>query len=340
MPSRDRQRDVHEKNLIEKALAEFLKSHQGLREWNDRRHREVIEKKLGSDDQTIELFEKMVHQNPHLAEILGFGTRVKISIPGKKEVENYAGQKYPSFLNIEGVSELEGYQKKCPVNSYVRMVFLTDVENDYLDRAIDAGELVITPSNIVKSKGLYNGKIEIQFQPSLLGITQAGAVIPIEVRLSSPIPVDGYYFVGFDLLTIPAVSTDVNPPTPPKPPKNSMANLPEMYEVHTADWDAAKEIDSEDDLVNVIKDPTSITSFINMDNKHYRRYVASYPKRLLEIKNLYKISATVIGVWLLEQVEKNAITDDSRRQLGNSIGRILLPLIDSLGGKLAELQKE
>jgi hypothetical protein len=45
-------------------------------------------------------------------------------------------------------------------------------------------------------------------------------------------------------------------------------------------------------------------------------------------------------VWLLEQVEKNAMTDDNRRQLGNSIGRILLPLIDSLGGKLAELQKE
>ena len=46
MTSRDRQRDVQQKELLEEALAEFLRKHPGLREWNERRPRAQSEAAL------------------------------------------------------------------------------------------------------------------------------------------------------------------------------------------------------------------------------------------------------------------------------------------------------
>jgi hypothetical protein len=46
-----------------------------------------------------------------------------------------------------------------------------------------------------------------------------------------------------------------------------------------------------------------------------------------------------MGLWLLEQVEKNSLEEEKRRSVSNSLGRLLLPMIDSLGSKLAELEQ-
>ena len=77
-----------------------------------------------------------------------------------------------------------------------------------------------------------------------------------------------------------------------------------------------------------------------MDNRHYTRYVYNNPKREHEIRGLYKISSTIMGLWLLEQVEKGSLEEEKRRPVSNSLGKLLLnPMIDSLGSKLAELEQ-
>jgi len=79
----------------------------------------------------------------------------------------------------------------------------------------------------------------------------------------------------------------------------------------------------------------------NLDprNRHYKRYVYANPKREQEVRNIYKISSTIMGLWLLEQVDKGDLEEPKRRTVSNSLGRLLLPLIDSLGSKLAELEQ-
>jgi hypothetical protein len=72
---------------------------------------------------------------------------------------------------------------------------------------------------------------------------------------------------------------------------------------------------------------------------HFARYVYNNPKREHEIRSLYKISSTIMGLWLLEQVEKGSLQEDNRRHVSNSLGRLLLPMIDSLGTRLAELEQ-
>jgi hypothetical protein len=88
-----------------------------------------------------------------------------------------------------------------------------------------------------------------------------------------------------------------------------------------------------------MKDNGSTTSLVNMDNRHYTRYVYNNPKREHEIRSLYKISSTIMGLWLLEQVEKGGLEEENRRAVSNSLGRLLLPMIDSLGTRLAELEQ-
>jgi hypothetical protein len=127
-------------------------------------------------------------------------------------------------------------------------------------------------------------------------------------------------------------------PTPPKPPKVTTTALPEIREIKKEKWSEDIEITSDEDVVKIMKDNQTITSLVNMDNRHYNRYVYNNPRREQEIRNLYKISSTIMGLWLLEQVEKNSLEEEKRRAVSNSLGRLLLPMIDSLGSKLAELE--
>ena len=165
MTSRDRQRDVQEKDFLESALADFLHKHPGLREWNERRHRETVEEQFTEESESIELFEKLVAQNPALAEILGIGLKIKVPRPGDQPTPKFDGQRFPAFLKLEDAHENDEFVKKCPQNSYCRVILLTDAENDYLVRAFEPGKLIIRPEALVKSTSLYNGRLELQLAP-------------------------------------------------------------------------------------------------------------------------------------------------------------------------------
>jgi hypothetical protein len=337
MTSRDRQRDVEEKELLESALAEFVRKHPGLREWNERRHRETVEEQFSEEDETIDLFEKLVAQNPALAEILGVGVKIKVPRPGDHPTPKFEGQRFPTFLKIEGADEGDDFIKKCPQNSYCRVILLTDAENDYLVRAFDPGKLIIRPDSLIKSHSLYNGHLEVQLEPDKT--YEVGHRIEVKVMLTSPNASEGYFSVRFWVEIDAPVQKKKHTPTPPKPPKVTMTALPEITEIKKEKWSRNIEITSDEDVVKIMKDNSTTTSLVNMDNRYYTRYVYNNPKREHEIRSLYKISSTIMGLWLLEQVEKGSLQEESRRSVSNSLGRLLLPMIDSLGTRLAELKQ-
>ncbi len=337
MTSRDRKRDVEEVRLLEDALAEFVRAHEGLKYWNERRHREWTEEKLAGESGTIDIFEKLVAQNPALAEILGLGIKVKVPRPGDLPVAKFEGQRFPTFLKIEVSDDIDGYVKKCPQNSYCRVTLLTDAENDYLVRAFDPGKLIILPENFVRSTSVYNGRLELQLQPDMP--YDVGHRTEVKVMLTSPNSAEGYFSVRFWLEIDAAAPKRTNQPTPPKPPKSSTTALPEIREIRKEDWSEDIEINTDDDVSTVMKNGAVISALVNMDNRHYRRYVYGNPKREEEIKNLYKISSTIMGLWLEDQVGTGGLPEENRRAVSNSLGRLLLPMIDSLGSKLVDLNQ-
>jgi hypothetical protein len=336
MASRDRQRDVEEKDLLESALADFIRKHPGLRDWNERRHREMVEQQFSEESETIELFEKLVAQNPALAEILGVGFKIKVPKPGNQPIPVFEGQRFPTFLKVEGADETNDLVKKCPQNSFCRVTLLTDAENDYLVRAFDPGKFIIIPESLLKSRSLYNGRLELQLEPDK--VYDIGHRIEVKVMLTSPTATEGYFSVRFWVEIDAPTQPKTHPTKPSKPPKVTTTALPEITEIKKDNWSEGIEINSDEDVVKIMKEDQAITSLVNMDNRHYIRYVYNNPKREQEIRNLYKISSTIMGLWLLEQVEKGGLEEEKRRSVSNSLGRLLLPMIDSLGNKLAELE--
>jgi hypothetical protein len=338
MTSRDRQRDVREKDFLESALAEFLRKHPGLREWNERRHREIVEEQFAEESESIQLFEKLVAQNPALAEILGIGFKIKVPRPGDQPTPKFDGQRFPTFLRLENAQEDGEFVKKCPQNSYCRVILLTDAENDYLDRAFEPGKLIVRPEALVKSTSLYNGRLELQLEPD--NTYNVGHRIEVKVMLTSPNSPEGYFSVRFWLEIDQPIEPKKHPPSPPKPPRVSTLALPEIKEIKKDGWSEGIEITSDEDIVTIMPNgDQSKTSLVNMDNRHYIRYVYANPKREQEIRNIYKISSTIMGLWLLEQIEKGDLEDAKRRVVSNSLGKLLLPMVDSLGSKLAELEQ-
>lgn len=336
MTSRDRQRDVREKEMLENSLAEFLRKHPGLREWNERRHREVVDEQFGDESNSIELFEKLVSQNPALAEILGIGGKVKVHRPGEITTEKFTGQKFPTFLKVEGAGADSLLLKKCALNSFCRVTLLTDAENDYLERAFEPGRLIVAPNRLLKSSSLYNGRLEMQFSASPESIVGNREIV--KVMLTSPNAPEGCFEVSLSVEFEPPAETKKAPAGERRPPRVSGLSLPEIREVSKDSWSSDIEIENDQDVVKIMKEEQGTTSLVNMDNVHYRRYVYSNPKREQEIRNLFMISSTIMGLWLVEQVEKGAVSDEHRRSVSNSLGRLMLPLIDSLGGKIASLE--
>jgi hypothetical protein len=337
MTSRDRQRDTQEKDALESALADFLRKHPGLREWNERRHRETVDEQFAEETETVALFEKLVAQNPALAEILGIGLKVKVPKPGEQMTPRFQGQRFPTYLDIEKADGNEEYVKSCPQNSYCRVTLLTDAENDYLVRAFDPGKLIIRPEAMVKSTSLYNGHLELQLEPDKL--YDVGHTIEVKVMLTSPNAAEGYFSVKFSIRIAPPAQPKKNPAGTKKPPLTTMVALPDIKEIKKEQWSEAFEITTEEDVVKIMRDANSTTSLVNIDNCHYRRYAYNNPKRSEEIRNLYKITSTIMGMWLIEQVEKGGLQEESRRTVSNSLGKLLLPLVDSLGSKMAELDQ-
>ena len=330
MTSRDRLRDEHERAGLESALEDFLKHHEGLRYWNEKRHHELIAEHFHEDSEDIrELFEKLVANSPMLASLFGLGNKIKLPQPGKQQVETFSGKHFPTFLRLEIDVNDGQYVKQCPQNSYCRVTLLTDAENDYLDRAYEPGKLIAKPENLVKSTSLYDGRLEIALQPDIE--YPVGKRVPIRVILTSPEALEGYFTVEFLLQITEPVSKRTHGTTKPKPPKNAFSALPDIREVYRDGWREDIEISNEDDLVMVVRDNGTVTSFVNMDNKFFKSYVYRDTKRKDIITNLFKLSSTIVGLSIREFVKDNVIEDSNRRSVAAQLGKILLPMVDGLG---------
>ncbi len=337
MTSRDRLRGGPECGVLETALEDFLKKHEGLRYWNEKRHQELIAEQFHEDSSVIkDLFERLIANSPMLAALLGYGNKVRLSEPGKQSEEQFRGRRFPTFLKLEKEPDEGIFVKQCPQNSFCRLRLLTDAENDYLDRAYEPGRLIIKPENLVKSTSLYNGRLEISLQPDQ--DYPVGRQFEIRVMLTSPEAIDGYFKVNFALQITEPIRPQTRKPTERTEPKISYSALPEIHEIYRNQWGEAYEITTEQDMVTIIKDDGKTSAFVNMDNRFFQSYLYQNAARKEKITNLYKLSATVVGLSLHELVEDGILEDEYRRKVASQLGKVLLPVVDGLGDLKASLE--
>lgn len=338
MGSRDRMRDDETKKRVEEDLAEVLRKHEGLRKLNQKRREKSISNNPKDDEFIKKVLEKLIKTNDSLADILGIGIEIPHSNRGPIIEKDYSGKRFPTYLEIYKHGTGKRLIKEIPLNSYGIIKLETDVENDYLIREVDKGELLVSPLEIRKSSYLYNGIITLQLLP--LKNSKIGDIIDCKVALTRPY--DESLEIEFSVKIVHEVKPETKDSNKNKTPQTKGLNLPKHTLVYKEKIDAGhktwKDMNppwTEENVAEVrvnLDEQTQKTYdvYINMDSKDLHLFLIR--KRLTQkeqdnVKRLYQTSILLYSLVIYNDLsKKNGGTEELFPSLIKSISKICLDL--------------
>ncbi|MDD9822822.1 MAG: hypothetical protein OXU98_08075 [Gammaproteobacteria bacterium] len=263
---------VHTRKLRD-IVADALKGDGALREYATK----IRERRAGEQIQETEadatFWNDLIRQAPELRELLGMGGPVFKEDTRPRGDDEFVGEKFPTFLKLtkpaDGILQL-------PVNTYRRIEFDTDAENQYFGRPADTGRFVSNlddRNDASYSRKLRNGKLRITVFPP--ENAQVGKRIDAEFGIhdsSRPEP-----------LTVP-VEIVFAPPEKPQPGgngertgvrKNRVDDLkfPAIVEVTREKW--TEHGFGENSGAYCSESDAGATIYVNRDNEQLRRFLVS-----------------------------------------------------------------
>ena len=157
MNSRDRMEQGDFLSAIERELESTLKDNQLLRALGERRQREDVASKLRDSKPFRDVLESILRRSPSLAAL--FAGTGPLPDPFRsrkvKAGSQFSGKPHPSIFRFRDLDYGKALQRTTAVNMRSRIVFETDVVNDYFSRGQYAGEHVLRFQN----QSLLNGPI-------------------------------------------------------------------------------------------------------------------------------------------------------------------------------------
>jgi hypothetical protein len=339
MGSRDRMRDDEIKKGVEEDLAEVLRNHKGLKKINLARREKAISSNPKDEEFIKKVLEKLVKSNDTIADILGVGVDIPHVTRGENVEENYVGKRFPTFLKIYKYGSDKKLCKDIPINSFGIIKLETDVENNYLNREVDSGELIVSPISIRKSSYLYNGIITLKLIPNKNW--KVNEIHHCEVILTRPY--DDPLKVEFDIRIVNEVKPGNNPATDDKPSKLRGLNIPRpnlVYKDKSEDpnrkiWEEMNPIWDGRDIAEVRtiiidKDKKYYDVYINMDSDDLHSFLIRKKLSHAEqdsVKRLYQTSILLYSLVLYNDlIKKNGGAEELLPTLMKSISKICLDL--------------
>ena len=331
MGSRDRMRRGKKLgNRIEKELEQLIKKDETLKKWNSRRREEkmndVIEEQ---EENTRDVFEELVNNNPEIASIFGAGNSLANPYKMGATEDVFEGKRFPTYLKL--INPNDGI-KECPENKYCRVVLETNAENEFFSRVNDPGELRVKPNEILKSSKLRNGRLTLTLEPGFMGL-QEGDTKEVKVTVDSFGAVD-LLQQEFELVV-----------TPPQKKKNDNSNgdnkdqvenlqLPDVYLLSKEQWEDNWPGEWREELAVDIKEAEeNIDIFVNEDNVNLQRILKREEPDELEVKLLkqkFKIAMGIVGFSIYSEFEDSEEEEEVLFKTTKSISQIILPLLKSL----------
>ena len=148
MASRDRMRDNTVARTLKGEIARELKDNEILRQLNDKRRDEKIFQNPKDEEFLKKVMSKLLRKNAEISKLLGLnGTIIgnitkKIKRKIKKEGDIFKPKRFPTFVRFKKIAP--GNIKMLPQNGECKLLLETDVEDEYLIRPLDKGELKVT----------------------------------------------------------------------------------------------------------------------------------------------------------------------------------------------------
>ncbi|MGD0551825.1 MAG: hypothetical protein ABSB25_04155 [Sedimentisphaerales bacterium] len=209
MSSRSQMRDIAQyRNLVDNIVKE-LKDNEYLTTLDEEWRKEQIFKNPKDETFLKNLVGKLLKDDKEIEKLLGFNggvigvelTKVKKYIESKREKFN--GKRYPTIFSFANLKD--GKYKMLPQNGECKINIETDVENEYLMRPHDKGEIkirILRPrsgvgpgpgpgpgpnyedSIDVNVVGPNEGSIRLRVKPKKM--LPVGTHVPIDIEMSSP----------------------------------------------------------------------------------------------------------------------------------------------------------
>lgn len=264
MASRDRRFKNEASATIENVLEERLKNHKGLTELNHLRFQESVKEKVSDNSDLEQMLRKWIKVSPSIARLLGFGgaiTKPDVIQPKKP----YEGKQFPSYLKIVKGLPNSGI-KDCPINSYCKIISETDVENQYLDRAVDPGQLYISNEKFKDHVGvkLWEGVVTFTISPP--EGSKVGDVIELEVGFADVSRVNPLK-IALSLKVDKEIEKTTKP-TQPTPPKTAYAT-PRIERVTRDQWNDQDPVMNEHSGLYLKNSPDGgVVAYVNIDSAY------------------------------------------------------------------------
>ncbi len=364
MASRDRMRDNTATRNLKEDIARELRDNEFLRQLNEQRRDQKIFQNPKDDEFMKRVMGKLLNQNDEIAKILGLkgDIRDKIKKALKQDTKNgevaFQGRRYPSFVRFKNLGV--GNIKMMPQNGECKLLLETDVEDEYLIRSNDPGQLKI--KFLTSAIRVGNGTIENPVSPdedvfdvNVVGPNQGeikirikskkelpvGTEIPLSVELTSP---------SGDIV-LNAIIKLLNPNTETKQRKidtKESYSLPRLIEVYrekkegninTPCWSDPDYNWTGDDICKVFpsgeKDHLVDALAINMDSyviHDYMRQKKLTDTNIEHLKRLFKVSVYLISLILYFQLSHKKEEEIEEREemvsyLMKGVGKITLQIV-------------
>lgn len=362
MTSRDRLADSPIRHALEQELVDALRADAGLKELNNRRRQEEVAEKF-ADDKPMEMaLQKVLRASPTLAALFLDGDR--ISSPFRTTQvgvqDKFKGKRFPTYFKFEGIEYGEKLSRDCNINRKCRITFVTDAENDYLDRSVQSGEFdlrQISPGQAPVSYDNYslnlqNGRANLTLKLPHGG--KEGDMVEFEALLTDPSRVEP--FVNhFALKIIPPASGPSGPGTRKKPPSkqegedhesSAELKLPRVRPVYENEF---KKLGFTDRTALTIKNSGETVKgeavydfFLNMDNLYLLRELKYTRLEPELVREQFKIGLVLLGLALIHDRSDGGSQDSSEPEQSveeqvEAVTRAAAPIILPLVHTVSEL---
>ncbi len=374
MASRDRMRDNTITRNFKEEIARELRDNDFLRQLNEQRRDEKIFQNPKDDNFMKRVMGKLLNQNDEIAKILGLKGDIRERIrkmlkPESKNGEStFKGSRYPSYVRFKNIGD--GNIKMMPQNGECKLVLETDVEDEYLIRSNDPGELKIQFLTSAIRVGDSSIKTPIAPDAEIFDVNVVGpnqGEIKIRVKSKTQVPVDSEIPVDITMtspsgdIVLNAIIKLLNPTEETKQRKietKDSYSLPKLIEVYrekkegninTPCWTDADYNWTGDDICKVFpsgeKDHLVDALAINMDAyviHDYMRQKKLTDTNIEHLKRLFKVSVYLISLILyfeLSQREDIEEKEEMTSYLMKGVGKITLQIVinDEI---LKEIDKE
>ena len=349
MTSRDRFRTSDFSKEIEKELISILRDNPGLKKAEHDRRTAALKDKIADNKPLKDVLQKILKKSSVLSRIFISGTTIQ-SPYGKDqpagETDTFDGKKHPTRFDLMGKLKDGKLIKKRPINHDFRVQFDTDVQNDYFNRPVDAGELILSLNGVerrdlVRSLNLYNGTatLTIRFPDE----TAVGDVLSFATMIKDDCIVEDFASTIVITAEEPQEYTGGGGSERRKPKDKDKTGtnanggfaLPEIIPIQKEEWEA-NEMDQYSALKYVPTDEGG-DYYLNMDNTYLLTELAglrdSAKSELTKARYTYSmalIGMSIIGYYKNSSGDEDADVPKMVKDVSTMIAPVLIPMLEAM----------